>query len=89
MISQYFGSITMVLKFPLTSAASAKGLERYSGFPLVPPGDGGREGGLLLGAVPPEGVGERNARGLLRPDNMFRTKESWSDECCVSRGDGW
>ena len=32
MISVYFGCITMVLKFPLTSAASTKGLQRYKGF---------------------------------------------------------
>ena len=32
MISTYFGSMTIVLKFPLTSAASTKGLQRYKGF---------------------------------------------------------
>lgn len=32
MMSTYLGSITMVLRFPLTSAASIKGLHRYSGF---------------------------------------------------------
>jgi len=31
-MSTYLGSITMVLRFPLTSAASTKGLHRYSGF---------------------------------------------------------
>jgi len=31
-ISTYFGSITIVLKFPLTNAASTKGLQRYKGF---------------------------------------------------------
>ena len=32
MISTYFGSMTIVLKFPLTKAASTKGLQRYKGF---------------------------------------------------------
>ena len=32
MTSAYFGSMTMVLKLPFTSAASTKGLHRYSGF---------------------------------------------------------
>ena len=31
-MSVYFGCITMVLKFPFTSAASTNGLHRYSGF---------------------------------------------------------
>lgn len=34
-ISTYFGSITIVLKFPLTSAASTKGLERNRGFGIA------------------------------------------------------
>jgi hypothetical protein len=32
MISTYFGCMTIVLKFPLTKAASTKGLQRYKGF---------------------------------------------------------
>jgi hypothetical protein len=31
MMSTYFGSMTIVLKFPFTSAASTNGLERYKG----------------------------------------------------------
>lgn len=31
MMSTYFGSITIVLKFPLTNAASTNGGERYKG----------------------------------------------------------
>lgn len=33
-ISTYLGSMTIVLKLPLTRAASANGLQRYSGFEL-------------------------------------------------------
>ena len=32
MISTYFGSMTIILKFPLTKAASTKGLQRYKSF---------------------------------------------------------
>ena len=32
MMSVYFGCMTMVLKFPLTNAASTNGLHRYKGF---------------------------------------------------------
>lgn len=39
-MSTYFGSITIVLKLPLTSAASANGLQRYSAL-LPGVGDGG------------------------------------------------
>ena len=74
MISVYFGSITIVLKFPFTSAASAKGLHRYKGFEPGLPGEGGREGGPpeFRGALlPPDGVGERRARGpRLRLENI-------------------
>jgi len=46
-ISTYFGSITIVLKFPLTNAASTNGWERYNGLGIV----GGvlGEGGTGLG----------------------------------------
>ena len=66
MTSTYLGSITIVLKFPLTSAASAKGLHRYNGFEMVVDGDGGTGGGFIPsgGKVAEVGVGERlGARG--------------------------
>jgi len=75
MISVYFGKITIVLKFPFTSAASAKGLHRYKGFSFASPplfwrsspalaegdgeGDGEREGGGSGPESLREGVGER------------------------------
>ena len=40
-ISTYFGSITIVLKFPLTNAASTNGLERNSGFGIAGTGNDG------------------------------------------------
>lgn len=61
MMSTYFGSITIVLKLPLTSADSTKGLHRYRGFvgeELV--GDGGTGGGGISGGnVADVGVGDR------------------------------
>lgn len=60
--STYFGSITMVLKFPLTRAASAKGLHRYNGFCTETDGEGGAGGGgfvLSGGNVAEVGVGDR------------------------------
>lgn len=60
-MSTYLGSITIVLKLPFTRAASANGLDRYSGFAAAPPGDGG--------SIEPEesvrfmGAGERPERG--------------------------
>ena len=68
MISTYFGKMTIVLKFPLTSAASAKGEQRKRGLPLGVwvLGEGEREGGT--GAL---GVGDLR-RGLrLRLENIF------------------
>ena len=68
MMSTYFGKITIVLKFPLTSAASAKGEQRKRGLPLGvwELGEGERE--VLGGAF---GVGDRR-RGLrLRLENIF------------------
>lgn len=62
MISTYLGNITIVLKLPLTSAASTNGLQRYSGFwPGVVDGDdGGRLSALEdVGKVAEVGVGER------------------------------
>ena len=72
MTSTYLGSITMVLKFPLTSAASTNGLERNNGLGPVDEGEGGTEVGLeASGGKPAEvGVGERfgprGARFILR-----------------------
>jgi len=68
MISTYFGKMTIVLKLPLTSAASAKGEQRKRGLPLGVwvLGEGEREGGA--GAL---GVGDLR-RGLrLRLENIF------------------
>ena len=42
--STYFGSMTIVLKFPLTSAASTNGLHRNNGFWVMRDGDGGTGG---------------------------------------------
>ena len=60
MISTYFGSMTIVLKLPLTRAASTKGLHRYNGF-WIPSGDaGGAPSSTVgLGGVAEFGVGER------------------------------
>lgn len=58
----------MVLKLPLTRAASAKGLQRKRGFPFDP-GEGGRDGGpvdrslaIAMGPLP-VGAGDRPDRG--------------------------
>lgn len=60
MMSTYFGRTTIVLKLPLTRAASTKGLQRYRGLE----GDGlhgeaGTGGGGMSGKVADVGVGER------------------------------
>jgi len=52
MMSTYFGSITIVLKFPFTRAASTNGLHRYKGF----------DGGGVRGVVT-TGDGRASARG--------------------------
>lgn len=74
MMSTYFGKSTIVLKFPFTSAASAKGEQRYRGLPfgVCGLGEGGRDGPL---APPGEwgapGVGDLRCRGLrFRPVNI-------------------
>jgi len=74
MISTYFGSMTMVLKFPLTSAASTNGLQRYKGFWVLATGADGDAGGmwsaeLALGDVVEVGVGER--LGPLGPERCI------------------
>lgn len=60
--------MTMVLKLPLTRAASAKGLERKSGLAFAP-GEDGREAGpvdlsrdMVLRPLP-VGAGDRPDRG--------------------------
>jgi hypothetical protein len=62
-ISTYFGSITIVLKFPLTKAASTNGLERYRGLGIGGVfGDGGTGLGGSISAgekVADVGVGLR------------------------------
>jgi hypothetical protein len=75
MMSTYFGSITMVLKLPLTRAASTNGLQRYKGFSGTEPGgevvlgDGGTE--ESGGNVAEVGVGERfGPRGALAIERL-------------------
>lgn len=72
MISVYFGCMTIVLKFPLTRAASTKGLHRYSGLGVegdVPVGEGS-DSVELEGNVAEVGVvdlrGGRGARAIDR-----------------------
>lgn len=60
MMSTYLGSITIVLKFPLTRAASTNGLQRYKGLGGGGGiGDGGR---ASAGNVAEVGVGDRLGR---------------------------
>jgi len=64
MISTYFGSMTIVLKLPLTRAASTKGLHRYNGFWIPWTSIAGDAGGapsftVALGDAAEIGVGER------------------------------
>ena len=76
MMSVYFGCITMVLKLPLTSAASTNGLQRYKGF-CAGAGllglDGGNDSVELDGKVAEVGVvdrlGGRGARVIDRLHN--------------------
>lgn len=62
MTSTYLGSMTIVLKLPLSIAASTNGLQRYNGFCAgAPPGEGGGGGAPACsgGNVADVGVGER------------------------------
>lgn len=71
-ISVYFGCITIVLKFPLTSAASTKGLHKKSGF-CTGCGLEGLEGGCesVPGNVADVGVVDRlGGRGALVIDRL-------------------
>jgi hypothetical protein len=71
--STYFGSMTIVLKLPLTRADSTKGLHKYKGLAGVSPvGEGGIGGGGISGGKDVDvGVGERfgprGARLMERP----------------------
>jgi hypothetical protein len=74
MMSVYLGNVTIVLKLPLTRAASAKGLQRYNGFDADP--------SPLVSVIEflrdnePEGVGDRLlGLGVLLLLRAFRTKE--------------
>lgn len=74
MISTYFGSMTIVLKLPLTRAASTNGLHRYKGFWAAGDGADGDERGAesfeaALGKVAEVGVGERF--GALGPERCI------------------
>lgn len=74
MISTYFGNMTIVLKLPLTRAASTKGLQRYNGFWTPGAGADGDAGGaesveVTLGNVEEVGVGER--LGPLGPERCI------------------
>lgn len=76
MISQYLGSITMVLKLPFTRAASTNGLHRYNGFDCW--GTMGEEGVEFGGTesvgekVAEVGVGERlGPRGARLMERLF------------------
>ena len=71
MISVYFGCMTIVLKFPFTSAASTKGLHRYRGFCVgagLPGLEGGSDSVEFEGNVAEVGVvdllGGRGARDM-------------------------
>lgn len=82
MMSTYLGSITMVLKFPLTSAASTKGLHRYKGFGALATGDAGTTG---LGGTDSRGekvaeVGVVDLFGALGArviDRLHRCERRW------------
>jgi hypothetical protein len=50
-MSTYFGSITIVLKFPFTSELSTKGLQRYNALGGVETGDEGFELEENVGSV--------------------------------------
>lgn len=62
-MSTYFGSITMVLKFPFTRAESAKGLHKYRGLEMAPSSLDAEPREFVRERVPELGVGER--LGLL------------------------
>jgi len=82
----------MVLKFPFTSAASTKGLQRYRGF--CPAGDAGGMGGGSPGlskvaevGVVGERRGLRGWRPIERPmelkNDIWRLRQAY----CLEEGD--
>lgn len=76
MTSTYFGSMTIVLKLPLTRADSTNGLHRYRGFDIEDPvGDGGTGGGGgMSDGKAPVGVGDRfGPRGARLMERLNRT----------------
>jgi hypothetical protein len=84
MMSTYLGSMTIVLKFPLTSAASTNGLQRYKGFWGPATGTDGDAGGIYsLGDVVEVGVGERlGPRGPERCIERLRNKKKKGSDTC-------
>jgi hypothetical protein len=79
--------MTIVLKLPLTSAASTKGLHKYNGFwtpGAVPEGDAGGATSFEAGNVEEVGVGER--LGPLGPVRcIVRLSQITSREIRVNR----
>lgn len=85
MISTYFGSMTIVLKLPLTRAASTNGLHRYNGFWMPGTKAEGDAGGApsleeALGNVADVGVGER--LGPLGPERCMERLRSRKRDTC-------
>jgi hypothetical protein len=83
MMSTYFGSITIVLKLPLTRADSTKGLHKYSGLfgadDVV--GDGGTGGGGISGGKVDEvGVGDRFGPRGARLMERLDERVGYSDQ---------
>lgn len=82
-MSTYFGSITIVLKLPLTRADSTKGLHKYSGLfgadDVV--GDGGTGGGGISGGKVDEvGVGDRFGPRGARLMERLDERVGYSDQ---------
>jgi hypothetical protein len=77
MMSTYFGNMTIVLKLPLTRAASTNGLHRYSGFDdgdnaSDGEGDGGgigESGGRVAEVGVGDRLGPRGVRAMVRLDD--------------------
>lgn len=73
MISTYLGNMTIVLKFPLTNAASTNGLHKYNGRDFGAGGEGGIiAGALLLGAT---GGGTSDAEENVGVEGLARLEE--------------
>ena len=86
MMSTYFGSMTIVLKFPLTRAASTNGRHRYRGLASEGIGDGGEgRGGASTsgGNVVEVGVGDRFGRWprvMERLEDELNQEYPWRDD---------